>query len=104
MLTTAKMNPSSSRSSKSISKTFKLFSSIGAIWHLFGNSLKHALDALLSEKWQNKQRRTEMLRKIPAALHPSVIALVEQAAKHRKQFIEIQREGIREAGWATLET
>ena len=97
------MKPLSTRSRKSISKSFKTFSSAGAIWHLFGNSLKHALDALLSEKWQNKQRREEMLKKIPDVLHPKVAALVEQVEKNREEYLAIQREGLGKAGWNTFE-
>ena len=70
------------RQKDQLSDTLKTFSSLKAIWHLFGNSMQHAIDVLRSEVWQNKQNRQELLQKIPKPLHRRIESLVAQVSKY----------------------
>ncbi len=89
-----------------LSDSMKSFKSTDAIWHLFGKSFKHQLDALLSERWQQEQSRKTMLKKVPRHLHSRVEALVKQVAKYRKELQAAVAEGLVDVGFTpqTAET
>ena len=92
------------RSQKRLSATCKSFSSDVAVWHLIGGSIRHAVDALQSEQWQDKNHREELLAKVPVSLKQSIRALLDHSEAHRNQYHRIQREGLAEAGWSALQT
>jgi len=78
----------------------KKFKSFDAIWHLFGRSLKHAIDALLSQKWQQEQSRRKLMEKIPKPLHARVEALVDKVKRYEKKLDGLLLDGLESVGFA----
>lgn len=83
-----------------LTKTLKPFSSLKAIWHLFGNSMQHAIDVLQSEKWQNKENRKDLLKKIPKPLHRRIELLVAQVEKYSQDLKVAAERSLIAAGFA----
>lgn len=78
--------PRSRRRKKRVSSTLKQITFDDAIFHLFGKSLKHALDALQSAQWQQENRREKMLEMIPKNLRGQIEALAIQVGKYEEEL------------------
>ncbi|MBE2203927.1 MAG: hypothetical protein IAE94_06295 [Chthoniobacterales bacterium] len=92
------------RQKDQLSDTLKTFSSLKAIWHLFGNSMQHAIDVLRSEVWQNKQNRKELLKKIPKPLHRRIESLIAQVAKYAQGLDVAGKTSLHAAGFTPPQT
>lgn len=87
-----------------LSDTLKTFGSLKAIWHLFGNSMQHAIDVLRSEKWQNQENQKNLLKKIPKALHRRIRSLITQVEKNSESLDAAGKTSLVSAGFAPLHT
>lgn len=95
-----KSTPRSRRRKKRLSSTLKQITFGDAIFHLFGKSLKHALDALLSTQWQQKHRREKMLEMIPKNLRGQIEALAIQVGRYEEEL----RTALKNGSIETLDT
>lgn len=87
------------RSRRRLSNSFKSFRTLEAIWHLFGQSFKHATDAILSRQWQEKVSREKLLDQFPAALRGRIERLVIDAGRREKELRQAADKGLLESGF-----
>lgn len=82
------------------SDTLKRFSSDFAIWHLYGGSFEHAIDVMQTDKWQQKEQRRKLLKKVPPALRPRVKRMLYEVRRHAELIRESAKEGLIASGFA----
>lgn len=92
-------SPFRRRRGKSISATIKPICSVDAVLHLFGNSLHHLIDAVLSSDQSKKRILKENKEKLPEADQIRFERIITKIRKHEADLSEILARGLHSVGY-----
>lgn len=95
-------SPFRRRTQNALSATIKPISSIDAFQHLFGNSLHHLIDAVLSSDQSKKRILEGNKKKLPEADQIRFERIITKIRKHEAELSDILSRGLENVGYPRM--